>query len=173
MKIFDLIFKRNFRNQDIVIMKKNFKSNFQPFKNEDFNRIELLENIIIKIIHSRCEDLNFKFSYYIENNETRIKLFGDHNFFLDHCKFISISKAGEINKELKLKDDLYFSYSHVYLIFKEYIQFFEIDEKKIDYKLLLAIIEKSQIIKIKDLVNLVNELFFEVETTIPRENKNI
>jgi hypothetical protein len=68
---------------------------------------------------------------------------------------------------------LYFSYRHIYLILKEYIQFFEIDEKKIDYKLLLAIIEKSEMIKIKDLVNLVNELFFEVETPIPCENKNI
>ncbi len=68
---------------------------------------------------------------------------------------------------------MYFSYRHIYLILKEYIQFFEIDEKKIDYKLLLAIIEKSEMIKIKDLVNLVNELFFEVETPIPCENKNI
>jgi hypothetical protein len=66
MKIFDLIFRRNFRNQDIVIMNKNFKSNyksnFAPLKNEDFNRIELLENIIIKIIHLRCEDLKYEFS---------------------------------------------------------------------------------------------------------------
>jgi hypothetical protein len=176
MKIFDLFFKRQTKklsSQDIRNLKKDFTSKFSKFKKEDIDRDELLENILTKIIKNRCEDLNFQFSYFKENNNNHLKILGDYNFFFDYCKFICISKKGQVNKDLRLKEDLYFSFSHIFLVVQEYIRFFEIDEDKLNNKLLLDIIERSEIKKIQDLVNLINDLFFERETITSFGNENI
>jgi hypothetical protein len=180
MKIFEYLYKRsgNKKFKNIPIEKLISKIN-NDIANEGRIKInitimgdnikfeqELFNNILIKFIHQRCDDINlFSNSSIIKqkyDNDSsipglnKIKLFGDYNLIYNNSTWVEIE--GEKINNLHLKNDLYFSESDIYFIIKEYINFFEF--KNIDHDIIFTIIQKSKIDNTDDLKKLVRKLFF-------------
>ncbi len=98
MKNFKYILNKNLSKQ---VIKKKFELNKTIL---DF----IVKQSVIKIIKERCKDMG-----YIEcEKENEIKLFGNHNLFLDNSIWVEIDDKTRFS-------DIFFTKAEIYLVLKE------------------------------------------------------
>ena len=144
-------------NSEIKIQK--IHSTDIPISDRLFN--DIFENILIKHINTRCEELSFTSSIFQDkDNNTYIKVYGDSNMIIEDSHFILFKNLESLNENLDIQSDLLFSEADIYLIINEYLKFLEINNKNV-YQFILPIIKKSKINKIKDLKFLITQILGE------------
>lgn len=137
-----------------INIQVNNKPNY-PIQIETFNN--LFENILIKHIKTRCEDLSLTNTVFKDAEKTYIKLYGDSNFIYDDSNFIVIKNSDKLNENLQINTDLVLTDADIYFIISENLNFLEIDNS-LFYKQILAIIHKSQLKTLKDLKSLTRQI---------------
>jgi hypothetical protein len=126
----------------------------------------ILEGIIIKIIQDRSSDLTIGEiqSMIKQDDNLKIKLLGEKTYNFDNSKWVEIIKNGKLNENLRIKQDLMLSESHLVFIIREYFELLEIEmkDKRINSLILPLVIKFDlQNKNLAELRNILDDLFFD------------
>lgn len=169
-KVFNYIIKnKKFKLTDI---NKELSKQLSPIisKSSRGDIDTILENLIIKTINQKCEDLNYlKSCTHSDNlNNIRIKILGDNNLLYDNSIWVELKTNGLLDKTLNLKKDLLFSESEIFTLLLEFTNTLSITENnklaKEQENMLFSIAFSEELKEVKDLEKTVNEIF------LPNEN---